>query len=210
MKKILFSFAFLLAFFCSCTNCNNKQDQEIVEVDSLLTIDEIIDDDFAYMVDKFGEDNLRWYECDVLLNNFLDEECDGSIAEFVNIYQVVTRTDSTSFDTQVYKIQHLPSGDIYEDSIKGFWIEDFPLNLDELKVDYDSAFNLVMAVNLPKPHSQYVTLRKPIGPVPCNVQWVFGNIKSQIWVDGVTGEIKESNPAFPEEKGFKMPLGEWP
>ena len=58
--------------------------------------------------------------------------------------------------------------------------------------------------------SRYVTLRNPIGPVAVNTQWIFGNIHEQIWVDAVTGDTKNSNPAFPEEKGFKMPLGEWP
>lgn len=27
----------------------------------------------------------------------------------------------------------------------------------------------------------------------------FGNVMSQIWVDAKTGEIRESNPAFPDE-----------
>jgi hypothetical protein len=67
-----------------------------------------------------------------------------------------------------------------------------------------------MAVNFPKPHSKHVTLRNPIGPVAINTQWIFGNVHEQIWVDAVTGECANSNPAFPETKGFKMPLGEWP
>jgi hypothetical protein len=68
----------------------------------------------------------------------------------------------------------------------------------------------MMSVNFPKPHSKHVTLRNPVGPAAVNAQWIFGNIKEQIWIDAVTGEAKKSNPAFPEEKGFKMPLGEWP
>ena len=53
-------------------------------------------------------------------------------------------------------------------------------------------------------------LGNPIGPVTINAQYIFGNLESQIWVDAVTGDVKNSNPAFPDSLGFKMPLGEWP
>jgi len=65
----------------------------------------------------------------------------------------------------------------------------------------------MMAVNFPKPHSRYVTLRNPIGPVAINTQWIFGNVREQLWCDAVTGEIRNSNPAFPN---LNTPLGEWP
>ena len=55
-----------------------------------------------------------------------------------------------------------------------------------------------MEVNLPKPHSKHVVLRKQIGPKACNPQWIFGNITSQIYVDAVTGEVNSKNPAFDE------------
>ena len=200
----------MIGFFCSCTNCGgNKEVVNPIENDSVIVVDKVIGNDFGEMFNKYGKNDFRFYETDILLNNFLDEEYDG-IAELVNIYQVATRLDSTSFDTQVYKIQHFPGGETFRDSVKGFWIENYPIDITEIKVSYDSAFALINQVNLPKPHSKHVTLRQPIGPFACNTQWIFGNIHEQIWVDVVTGEIKESNPAFPEEKGFKMPLGEWP
>ena len=84
------------------------------------------------------------------------------------------------------------------------------LNEEDIKVNYKDAFEKMLEVNLPKPHSKNIVLRNPIGPVGINAQWIFGNIHEQIWVDAVTGKCKNSNPAYPEEKGFKMPLGEWP
>lgn len=206
MKKILIVFAFMLGFFCSCTNCSNGS-VEPIQNDSAIVVDAIINSDFEDMFSKYGKDDFRFYECDILLKNFLDEEYDG-VTELVNIYQVITSKDSTSFDTEVYKIQHFPGGQALKDSVKGFWIENFPIDTAEIKVSYDSAFTLINKVNLPKPHSRHVTLKKPIGPIACNTQWIFGNTHSQLWVDATTGDIKESNPAFPE--AFKMPLGEWP
>ena len=151
------------------------------------------------MFNKYGKEEFRFYETDILLKNFLDEENDGNIAELVNIYQVSTELDSTSFDTYVYKVQHFSNGTVLKDSVNGFWIENYPITLDEIKVPYDSAYNLMLRVNLPKPHSRHVTLRKPMGPLDCNTQWIFGNIHQQIWIDAVTGEAKSSNPAFPND-----------
>jgi len=121
-------------------------------------------------------DDYRWYETDIILDEFLDEECDGSIAELVNVFQVAERKDSTSFDTKVFKLQHFANGRNEKGYTRGFWIEDFPMKLKEIKVSYKKAFEIMQKVNLPKPHSQYVTLRNPIGPKECNPQWIFGNI----------------------------------
>jgi hypothetical protein len=127
----------------------------------------------------------------------------------VNIFQKVIERGN-GYDTYVYKFQHFNDGTVLTDSIAGFWIENWPLEDKAIKLKYTEAWDKVMAVNFPKPHSKHVTLRNPVGPVVINTQWIFGNIKEQIWVDAVTGECKNSNPAFPEAKGFKMPLGEWP
>jgi hypothetical protein len=152
--------------------------------------------------------NYRWYETGVQLKNWLDEENDGAIDMVVNVFQVVEVKDSTSFDTFVYKYQHTLEGTT-TDSIHGFWIEDYPLNEEVIKVSFKEAFEKVQEVNLPKPHTRQVVLRKQVGPVDANPQWIFGNLHSQIYVDAVTGDVATSNPAF---KGTNLgtPLGEWP
>jgi hypothetical protein len=210
MKKLLLILTLMFALV-SC-QCSGNGEPTLNDNEKLggIQVENIIKTDFETMLAKYGDADFRWYECDILLNDFLDEENDGTIAELVNIYQTVINKDSTSFDTQVYKVQHFPNGKVFTDSIRGFWIENYPIHLDELKVTYDSAYALVMAVNLPKPHSQHVTLRNPIGPKGINPQWIFGNTHSQIWVDATTGEIHESNPAFPDDYLTRGPLGEWP
>ena len=214
MKKLLLMFALVFALVsCQCSG-NGGNEPALNGVQPVLggiQVENVNKTDFETMFAKYGQADLfRWYECEILLNDFLDEEGEGGIAELVNIFQVVNAIDSTSFDTYVYKIQHFPNSKVLTDSVNGFWIQNEPITLDEIKVPYDSACAIVAAVNYPKPHSRHVTLRKPLGPVPCNTQWIFGNIREQIWIDAVTGEARKSNPAFPEEKGFKMPLGEWP
>ena len=220
MKKtfltVVFLSLFCLAFsFMSCNGCKNdtqpsNNDTEVVEVGE-LNVENLIAMDRQAMYNKVGED-YRWYETCMKLNNFLDEENDGSLAEVVNVFQAVIDRGQ-GYDTKVYKFQHFADGTWAEDSVIGFWIEDMPMNAEMIKVTYKEAYEKLMAVNMPKPHSRYVTLRKQVGPVDANPQYIFGNLHETVFVDAVTGEVFDYNPAFgkPEDgKGFKMPLGEWP
>ena len=197
MKKILLMLMVgLIVAGCSCSKKNPKE-QEIAKI----VVENTISTDKEAMALK--NPNYKWFETGILFEKYLDEENDGTISEVVNVFQTI-EGDSISFDTEVFKFQHFSDGTFASDSVKGFWVEDYPLNEEEIKVTFDSAFVLINQVNLPKPHSKYCTLRKPIGPKACNAQWIFGNVMSQIWVDAKTGEIRESNPAFPDE--FKI---EW-
>ena len=184
---------------CKCTQETNYVTPEIV-------VENTISADRQTMYLDNGE-NYRWYETGVVLKDWLDEENDGAIEMVVNVFQVVEQFDSTSFDTIVYKYQHTVEGTT-SDSVHGFWVEDYPLNEEIIKVTFKEAYDKVMSVNLPKPHSRQVVLRKEIGPKDCNPQWIFGNSRAQIYVDAVTGEVSKDNPAFGPE--FEMPLGEWP
>jgi len=201
MKKILFLFA-LLVCFVAC----NKQ-KSTLTTPPVFNVERTISTDKEQMYLNYGGD-YRWYETLILLNDYLDEENDGSFSEVVNVFQAITDRDSTSFDTQVVKYQHFANGTSATEAIHGFWIEDFPLVDSLITINYQEAYNLIQKVNFPKPHSKHVCLRNPIGPVGVNPQWVFGNIHEQLWVDAKTGEIKTSNPAFPDK--LAKPLGEWP
>ena len=204
-----------IVLFTACS-CNSTQKDvtlanstEVKDSTVALNVEHTIAMDRQTMYLKF-KDNYRWYETEILLPYFLDSDsATSNPVMIVNILQSVVE-EGNGFDTWVWKFQHFPDGTVLKDSIQGFWIENYSLNEEVLTVKYTEAYDKMMAVNYKKPHSRHVTLRNPIGPVAVNTQWIFGNIKEQIWVDAVTGECKNSNPAFPEEKGFKMPLGEWP
>lgn len=208
MKKIFIFGAFAL-FICALVSCSSckKDKQDTVTAD--LNVENITNADRQYMFTTYGGDYC-WFESCILLSDWLDSEnFDGSIEGISNVFQVVNEKDSGSYDTFVVLAAHTKDAATYEVK-KGFWVEDWPLIGDSIKLTYKDAFNRVMETNSPKPHSKNCILRKPVGPVECNPQYVFGNIREQLWVDAVTGDVKNSNPAFPEEKGFKMPLGEWP
>lgn len=209
MKKILiFSLlAFLVSGMISCSSCNKNKEKENTEVVTDLNVENCISADREKMFLSHGKD-YRWFETCMRLKSCLDEDNDGTLEELVNIFQVIIDSES-GYDTKVYKFQHFSDGVIAQDSTIGFWVEDSPLETETIKITYKEAFDKLMATNLPKPHSRYCTLRKQVGPKPCNPQYIFGNTKSQIYVDAVNGNVTDKNPAF-EGGGFKMPLGEWP
>lgn len=227
MKKSIFLsllFALILGTtitFSSCNGCSKAApDTEATEqVDSLdsiandsvaeavFSVENVLSTDKEYMFMNYGGD-YRWFETCIVLQDFLDEECDGTVTGISNVFQVVEEKDKGA-DTFVVLAAHTPDTTAYE--VKhGFWVEDFPMNDDSIKVTFAQAFEKINQVNLPKPHSRQVVLRKQVGPVAANPQYIFGNVRAQIYVDAVTGDVTDKNPCFPEEDGFKMPLGEWP
>jgi hypothetical protein len=180
---------------CKCTS-DKQETAEPVAEQAELVVENLISMDRQSMYTNHGE-GYRWYETGVVLKDFLDEENDGSIEMVVNVFQVVENLDSTSFDTFVYKYQHTLEGNA-EDSVHGFWVEDYPLNEEEITVTFRQAYERLMETNLPKPHSRHVVLRKEVGPVDANPQYIFGNSQAQVYVDAVTGEVRNYNPAFPK------------
>lgn len=217
MLFVLSALFCLVLGFSSCTGCKGEAQEKVIDTTEVsvkdstvaLNVEHAIAMDRQAMYLKF-KDDYRWYETDILLPEFLDaEDVTSDPVMVVNILQgIVERGEG--FDTWVFKFQHFNDGTVLTDSVQGFWIENQPLNDEVIKLKYTEAFDRIMQTNSPKPHSKHVTLRNPIGPIAINTQWIFGNIHEQLWVDAVTGDVKNSNPAFPEEKGFKMPLGEWP
>ena len=217
MLSVLFT---LVLGFSSCTGCKGEaQDKltdsidstEVVVKDSVvsLNVEQAISLDRQAMYVNHGGDYL-WFETEILLPEFMDgDNATSDPIMIVNVFQTVVERGN-GFDTWVHKYQHFNDGTVLNDSVQGFWIENYPLEDKALKLKYAEAWDKMMSVNFKKPHSKHVTLRNPIGPKEINTQWIFDNVREQIWVDAVTGECKNSNPAFPEGQGFKMPLGEWP
>ena len=215
MKKFLFSLMMLglLIGFVSCSSCSHPQEgaakADTVQVDSMFElsmVEHIVATDRQEMFMQVSDD-YRWFETSVEFEKFYDEEdTDSAILTVVNIFETI-KEKGQGADVKVYAFTHLPdTTEVFVTS--GLWIEDFPLEEAAIKLSWQEAYDRMMQADAPKPHSRKATLRKPIGPVLCNAQYVFGNIKEQLWVDAVTGDVKNSCPAFPD--AFKMPLGEWP
>lgn len=150
--------------------------------------------DKNFMCDAYGC-GYDWFETQITLNEYLDDEnCTGTVASMSNVFQIQEEFDE-GIDVKVITIEHSPS-DMNVIVKDGFWIEDFPLLENEVKITFRQAWKRLNKANLPKPHSRKCVLRKEIGPRGCNPQYIFGNIHSQIYVDAVTGDVSDTNPAY--------------
>lgn len=201
MKKILiFSiFAICASTFIACSSCKNeKKNVNNDTIQTTMVVENIISTDREDMFSNVSKD-YRWFETCIHLNKYLDEENDGSIDEIVNTFQVVIDYGK-SMDVKVYRYKHLYNGEVVTDSISDFVLGDEPLEKQKITVTFKRAFDNLMATNLPKPHSRYCVLRKEAGWLECNPQYIFGNTQAQVYVDAVTGEVRDYNPAFPKDK----------
>lgn len=214
MKK-LFLFALVCAMFMGITSCNSlkskNEDKAVGDVDTTLVVENLISTDREAMTLNFNKD-YRWYETCIVNQEYFDgEKADKPIVTGVsNIFQYLVNATEKSADVQVVMYTHVKDSTVTE--IKsGFWVGDEPMNDKQIKLTYVEAYNKMMATNMPKPHSRQCVLRKELGPKDCNPQYIFGNVRAQIYVDAVTGNVTDKNPAY---EGFEVklnkPLGEWP
>lgn len=200
MKKFFVILASLLLMIgvSSCNSCTKKADtvsEPAVEVVS-DNVAHLVSLDRENMFLNYGQD-YKWYETCVVLKDFLDEENDGTVTGVSNIFQVLEQKGE-GYDVHVVMFTHV--GDVTETQVAHtFWVEDRPMNDDEITVTFEKALELINQVNMPKPHSRQAVLRKEIGPLAANPQWIFGNQAAQIYVDAVTGEVRDYNPVYPKE-----------
>ena len=215
MKKIIFVIAAIAALaLTACSGCGSKKAEpgvndsaKVVAQAGELNVDHVIATDRQAMFAKLGSGDYRWYEAQITFKNYLDEESSDEIEKIVNVFQVIDQ-HGKSADVTVWYITHTTdTTTITSDS--GFWLEDMPLNDEAIKIGFAEAYERVMAVNFPKPHSRHCVLRKEVGPKEANPQYIFGNIKAQLYVDAVTGDVTDKSPSF-NAGGFGKPLGEWP
>ncbi len=236
MKKF-FILGFLLAIVSimatGCSSCQSekkKQVDGIEKVDSVAQADSVVsvvaedydgvvpditasveniiatDRQAMYTIAKGA--SYRFFESDIKLCDFLDSEnCDGKILSVNNVFQQIIEKGNGA-DTNV--LMFLTTGKGTEVSIyeHAFYLENEPLNDKPMPITFEKAFERMMKANVVKPKSRNCILRKPVGPTPCNAQYIFGNRVQQIYVDAVTGEVRTKNPAFDGYLG--KPLGEWP
>lgn len=99
--------------------------------------------------------------------------------------------------------------------INDVWIEDDDMSEVPIKLSAEQALMRLKEVNCPIPPAMSMSLRLPVGPCKCNAQYVIGDVFDVIFIDAVTGEVSNWNPAFnPNNKAkggdFGKPLGEWP
>ena len=141
----------------------------------------------------------RWYETQVKFNEQPTQNNLGDIhvTEVTNVFQTFDeeRGPRCQFITSdVVKGMLIPA------PIPDIWIEDRDLSEAAIKLTVEDVLDKLKTWNGIIPQSDGIVLRMPLGPLSCNAQYVIGNVVTAIFIDAVTGDIREWCPAFPEPK----------
>ena len=186
MKKVFLfiMMACLAVGFSACKKHKTLKQTEIVA-------ERMISADREMMFMQYAPEYV-WYETQVVYKHYLDTDSTSTeIENLENVFQFLKDGDPRVVISEYTTTTH-------DVAVKNsFWIEDFPI--DSVKLTFNEAYEQLMKTNYPKPHSRNVVLRKPIGALPCNAQYIFGNIDDVLFVDAITGEVTNFNPAFSKE-----------
>lgn len=196
MKKAIFMMFAAFVAFGAMVSCKCQQD--VVPAPDEATVVELVPEntisaDREFIFTNYGEE-YSWFETDVVYGEFFDADAVNAVKSINSVYQVIVEGQP-----EVILSFYNEEGSRIEVR-HDFWVGDYRLNDAEVKLTFAEAFERMNAANYPKPHSRHCVLRKEIGPVDANAQYVFGNQKAQIYVDAVTGDVTDENPAF---KGFE-------
>lgn len=187
MRKFINIFVILtiLLSFVAC-----KKQKPVLDTPQQVNPENFISTNAEDMFVNYGKDYV-WYEATVIFKDSLsDEHTSFEVETINNVFQTIDL--------------HNPKVIIFESkdnvcnkyTIDGFWTECLPLKFEEIRLTFQDAYNKLMATNIPKPHSRFVVLRKELGSKDCNPQYIFGNQEAQVYVDALTGNVTDINPAF--------------
>ena len=218
-KKVLFGL--LLAIACimvmGCSGCQSGNEEQPKEEKGLFSADydgvlpdlsqgaeHIIALQRQTMFNLVGGKTYYWYETKFTLDGELtaDDLNELEISEITSTFQTFSPDLCYQITTNAAKGTLIPA------PTPGLWIEDFDLSKAIVKLTVKDALQKLSEWNGVLPEgSTFIILRKPVGPIECNAQYVIGNPFEAVWVDAVTGKVTDKCPAFPT---LAKPLGEWP
>lgn len=200
----------------SCNSCSKQENTAQADYDGVLQdftagVSNIQALHRQMMYAQVGQE-YQWRNSKVLFDSPI---CATNLEDLT----VVDVTDVFQYWNNGPKVQFISSnvlnGTIIPPAIPDVWIEDASMNEAQIKLSAEDVLNRLKEWNGVIPVAECMSLRLPVGPVACNAQWVIGDVYDVIFVDAVTGEISNVNPAFkPENKegggDTGEPLGEWP
>lgn len=190
MKKLIFLMMTVVAM--CVTSCHKGEKSDPVPHQSAS---QVILDSLAAHVDSVSVD-YQYFEASFELVSTVDSLDSFSVSSIQSIYQVVDTVTSTP--TVFVANYSFDSATVAWKVLEGtFWTEDVDLRSKDVKLSPEEAFSKLIESNVVRPHSRFMVLRCPLGPVACDAQYIFGNTNSGIaYVNAKTGKVTTTDPAF--------------
>jgi len=221
--KTKFLLGFLLAFMCllgfsSCNGCNGKTAKIDDPVVTYHDYDGVVQDFtattahiqalhrqtmFSIVQSLQSEGHVivpdgqyQWRNSLAILNDTVTAENIGDL-HIVSIRDVFFYWDNQRGPQVQYITDHVKYGTQIPWPINDVWIEDRDMSNAPIKLSAEEALTRLKEWNgiLPK-DCNFIILRLPVGPKDCNPQWTFGDVGDVLFIDAVTGEIRNYDPAF--------------
>lgn len=141
-----------------------------------------------------GSAEYQWRNSRVTFND------DVTLENIDNLHIVSVRDVYCYWNEQGPWVQfitsHVKDGVQIPYPINDVWIEDANLSDKPIKLTCEQALQRLKEWNGVLPKANFITLRLSVGPKDCNPQWTFGNVYDVVFIDAVTGEVRDSDPAF--------------
>lgn len=209
MKKVFyFLMSVAMLGMMSCTSCNHEKEPVFngYDVESVMVADQQV------MADLCG-DSVYFYECQAhYMYNFDSAEGENQVVWIRDVfqhkdtcYEIFHFVDSNEIGNLVGYISELTKPYHYTIDtnevdytltliVEDYWLEDQPMNFNEVKYTLKDAYNILMAAECTKPHSNFVVMRQPITepPFPVNPYYIFGSMIDCMAIDSYTGEFVEN------------------
>jgi len=148
------------------------------------------------MASLTGGKEYQWRNSRVILNDTVTMENIDDL-HVVAVNDVFFYWDSQKGPMVQYINSHVKYGVQIPYPINDIWIEDADMSEQPIKISAEEALMRLKEWNgiLPK-DCNFIILRLPVGPKDCNPQWTFGDVYDVLFIDAVTGEIRDYDPAF--------------
>ena len=211
MKKSLFLSLLLAIVSIMATGCSSCQSENKKQESAYHDYDGIVQDFTAgvshiqalhrqtmYQLAQQGKpvNGYQWRNSRVIFNDTLTFDNIDDL-HITDINDVFYYWDKDKGPQVQYINVNVKRGTQIPWPINDVWIEDDDLSDQPIKLSAEEAILKLKEWNgvLPK-DCNFIILRLPVGPKDCNPQWTFGDIDDVLFIDAVTGEIRDSNPAF--------------
>lgn len=209
MKKVFyFLIGFAMLGMVSCTSCKHEKEPVFngYDVESVMAADQQV------MADLCG-DSVYFYECQAHYMYDLDSvEGENQVIWVRTVFQVKDTSYqffhfadsneisnlidyfSTFTNPYVFTIDTNEADYTIALMVNDYWLEDQPMNLNVVKYTLKDAYDILMAADCIKPHSNFVVMRQPITapPFPMHPYYIFGNMIDCLGIDSHTGDFVDN------------------
>lgn len=208
MKKLFTCLLLAIASFMAtgCAGCQSEKNVQPKESVNYHDYDGVVQDFTAgvshiqamhrqTMFMTLGVKEYEWRNTRVIFNDTIDLDALDQL-HITDINDVFYYWSDEKGPQTQYINSNVKQGVQIPWPINDVWIEDEDMSDSAIKLSCEDALQRLKEYNGIVPKACFITLRKPVGPLDCNPQWTIGDAYNVLFIDAVTGQVRDWCPAF--------------